>query len=78
MLMDLIRLLAVVALGVLFWKTGRQTENARRTWLLIVGMVLGPKGAKLLTQDIWDAPSCHKLISVMECGMGLMLGTEMV
>lgn len=45
---------------------------------LIAGMVLGPNAANLLTQDILDAPAYNRLISVMECGMGLMLGTEMV
>lgn len=45
---------------------------------LIAGMALGPNAANLLTQEILDAPAYERLISVLECGMGLMLGTEMV
>lgn len=45
---------------------------------LIAGMALGPNACNLLTQEILDAPSYERLISVLECGMGLMLGTEMV
>jgi hypothetical protein len=41
-------------------------------------MLLGPYAVNLLTQDILDNSMYHTLIELMECGMGLMLGSEMV
>ena len=78
MLIDLIRLLTVVALGFCFGKLAAKLKMPAVLGFLIAGMVLGPNAANLLTQDILDAPAYNRLISVMECGMGLMLGTEMV
>ena len=78
MLIDFIRLLTVVALGFCFGKLAAKLKMPAVLGFLIAGMVLGPNAANLLTQDILDAPVYHRLISVMECGMGLMLGTEMV
>lgn len=45
---------------------------------LIAGMALGPNAFGLLTQEMLDAPVYETLISFLECGMGLMLGSEMV
>lgn len=78
MLIDLIRLLTVVALGFCFGKLAAKLKMPAVLGFLIAGMVLGPNAANLLTQDILDAPAYNRLVSVMECGMGLMLGTEMV
>lgn len=78
MLMDVIRLLAVVILGFCFGKLAAKLKMPAVLGFLIAGMALGPNAADLLTQDILDAPAYHQLISVLECGMGLMLGTEMV
>lgn len=45
---------------------------------MIAGMALGPHGLGLLSQEILDRPAYHILISFLECGMGLMLGSEMI
>jgi Kef-type K+ transport system membrane component KefB len=76
--LNLLRLLVVVALGFLFGKLASKLRMPAVLGFLIAGMVLGPNAANLLTQEILDAPSYGHLISVLECGMGLMLGTEMV
>lgn len=78
MVLNLLRLLAVVALGFLFGKLASKLKMPAVLGFLIAGMALGPNAANLLTQEILDAPSYERLISVLECGMGLMLGTEMV
>lgn len=78
MVYNLLRLLIVVALGFLFGKLASKLKMPAVLGFLIVGMALGPNAANLLTQEILDAPAYERLISVLECGMGLMLGTEMV
>ena len=78
MALNLLRLLVVVALGFLFGKLASKLKMPAVLGFLIAGMALGPNAANLLTQEILDAPSYEHLISVLECGMGLMLGTEMV
>lgn len=78
MVLNLLRLLTVVALGFLFGKLASKLRMPAVLGFLIAGMALGPNAANLLTQEILDAPCYEHLISVLECGMGLMLGTEMV
>ena len=78
MVIDFIRLLAVAALGFCFGKLAAKLNMPAVLGFLIAGMVLGPNAANLLTQDMLDAEAYQRLISVLECGMGLMLGTEMV
>ena len=78
MVLNLFRLLVVVALGFLSGKLASKLKMPAVLGFLIAGMALGPNAANLLTQEILDAPSYERLISVLECGMGLMLGTEMV
>ncbi|MGN0693237.1 MAG: cation:proton antiporter [Oscillospiraceae bacterium] len=45
---------------------------------LITGIVLGPYGFSLVTQELIDAPAYGTLIHVLECAVGLMIGTELV
>ena len=78
MVYNLLRLLIVVALGFLFGKLASKLKMPAVLGFLIAGMALGPNAANLLTQEILDVPAYERLISVLECGMGLMLGTEMV
>lgn len=78
MVYNLLRLLIVVVLGFLFGKLASKLKMPAVLGFLIAGMALGPNAANLLTQEILDAPTYERLISVLECGMGLMLGTEMV
>lgn len=78
MFIGIIRLLAVAALGFCFGKLAAKLKMPAVLGFLIAGMVLGPNAANLLTQEMLDAPAYQRLISVLECGMGLMLGTEMV
>ena len=77
--MELIfRLLAVVVLAALAGKLASKLKMPAVLGFLIAGMVLGPHALNLLTQEILDHPAYHTLVSLLECGMGLMLGSEMV
>ena len=45
---------------------------------LITGMVLGPHALSLMSQQILDAPWYQAILHVLECAVGLMIGTELV
>ena len=74
----LIRLLTVVLLAVIAGKVAAKFKMPAVLGFLIAGMLLGPYAVNLLTQDILDNSMYHTLIERMECGMGLMLGSEMI
>ena len=78
MILNVLRLLLVVVIGFLFGKLASRLKMPAVLGFLIAGMALGPNAADLLTQEILDTASYRNLISILECGMGLMLGTEMV
>ena len=78
MVETLIRLLAVVALAFAAGKLAAKCRMPAVLGFLIAGMLLGPNAANLLTQNILDNAAYKMLISLMECCMGLMLGSEMV
>lgn len=74
----ILRLLAVVFLAALAGKLASRLKMPAVLGFLIAGMALGPHALNLLTQEILDRPAYHILLSFLECGMGLMLGGEMV
>lgn len=45
---------------------------------LITGMVLGPHAISLMNQQVLDAKWYEILIPILECTVGLMIGTELV
>lgn len=45
---------------------------------LVTGMILGPHAISVLGQEILDASWYQTLIHVLECAVGLMIGTELV
>lgn len=78
MLESFVRLLLVVALAFGAGKLASMLKMPAVLGFLIAGMALGPNAFGLLSQEILDAPIYDTLISFLECGMGLMLGSEMV
>lgn len=74
----LFRLLAVVVLAMLAGKLASKLKMPAVLGFLVAGMAFGPHALNLLSQEILDHPAYHALISFLECGMGLMLGSEMV
>ncbi|NCC78106.1 MAG: potassium transporter [Clostridia bacterium] len=46
-------------------------------WLL-AGMILGPQAFGLLSGELLQTRWYHTVLSVLECGMGLMIGSELV
>ncbi len=45
---------------------------------LIAGMILGPHALKLIPQDLMDGVKYQAIVHVLECAVGLMIGTELV
>lgn len=74
----ILRLLAVVFLSALAGKLASKLKMPAVLGFLIAGMTFGPHALNLLSQEVLDHPAYHTLISFLECGMGLMLGSEMV
>jgi len=62
MVLNLFRLLVVVALGFLSGKLASKLKMPAVLGFLIAGMALGPNAANLLTQEILDAPSYGQYI----------------
>lgn len=46
-------------------------------WLL-TGMIIGPHALGIMSEGLFSAGWYHTLLNVFECGMGLMIGTELV
>lgn len=74
----ILRLLVVVFLAVLAGKLASRLKMPAVLGFWVAGMAFGPHALGLLTQNILDMTAYHTLISFLECGMGLMLGSEMV
>lgn len=45
---------------------------------LITGMVLGPHALSLMNQQLLDTQWYQTVVHILECGVGLMIGTELV
>lgn len=45
---------------------------------LIGGMILGPYAFALINNDLLSSPIYEKIVNVLECSVGLMIGTELI
>ena len=45
---------------------------------LIAGMALGPYALDIMSNQLIENELCHVILKVLECGVGLMIGTELV
>ncbi len=45
---------------------------------LIAGMILGPHALSVMNQEILDSSWYETIVHILECGVGLMIGTELV
>lgn len=78
MILLLIRFFAAVIAA---WVVGKLVAKLKLPailgWLL-GGMLLGPHALSLLNQAILDAVWYQSFVHVLECAVGLMIGTELV
>lgn len=76
--MDVIRLALAFGAACLAGKlVGRLGLPSILGWL-IAGMALGPHGVNLMSQELMEAPWYTVGESILECTVGLMIGTELV
>ncbi len=73
-----LRLLMVIFLAILAGKIASKLKMPAVLGFLVAGMMFEPYALNILNQEILDNSAYHILISFLECGMGLMLGSEMV
>ena len=73
-----IRLLAAVILAFLAGKLISKFKLPSILGWLIAGMVLGPHALSLMDHQILDAQWYQTIVLILECAVGLMIGTELV
>lgn len=74
-------LLRLIAAIVLAFTVGRLVSRIKLPSILgwlIAGMILGPHALGLVNNEVLRAAWYHNSISILECAVGLMIGTELV
>ena len=77
-LMDIIRLLLAIAIAVTAGKLISKLKLPAILGWLIAGMIMGPHAWNLLGNSLLDAPWFNTVESLLECIVGLMIGTELI
>lgn len=78
MMMLLVRLICAVGLAFLVGKLVARIKLPSILGWLIAGMILGPHAFALVNNEILDAPWYQNSLHILECAVGLMIGTELV
>lgn len=76
--LSILRLLAAVALALIAGKLVSKLKLPSILGWLIAGMILGPHAVSLVDQALLDAVWYQSAIHILECAVGLMIGTELV
>lgn len=76
--MLLLRLCATVGIAFLVGKLVSKIKLPSILGWLITGMVLGPHAFSLMNQQVLDAQWYQVTVHILECAVGLMIGTELV
>jgi Kef-type K+ transport system membrane component KefB len=77
-LLLLLRLLAGVVLAFIAGKLVSRLKLPSILGWLIAGMILGPHALSLINQTLLDAVWYQSILHILECAVGLMIGTELV
>lgn len=78
MIFLVIRLLVAIVFAFLAGKLIAKLKLPSILGWLIAGMVLGPYAFSVMSQQILDAGWYQTIVHILECGVGLMIGTELV
>ncbi|MDO4444311.1 MAG: cation:proton antiporter [Bacillota bacterium] len=74
----IVRLLVTILLAFLAGKLISKIKLPSILGWLIAGMILGPHAISLMNQEILDAGWYQTIVHILECAVGLMIGTELV
>lgn len=77
-LFSILRLAAAFVLAFLLGKLVAKIKLPSILGWLIAGMLLGPHAFQLLNTATLEAPWFQTLVHVLECAVGLMIGTEII
>ncbi len=78
LLLDIVRLLLAIAIAFVCGKLVAKLKLPSILGWLITGMILGPHAVNLLSNSIMDAGWYTVAESILECTVGLMIGTELI
>lgn len=78
MLVQILRLLIMVILALGIGKLVSKLKLPSILGWLITGMVFGPHAFAVMNQETLDAGWYQIVVHVLECAVGLMIGTELV
>lgn len=78
MITALLRLLLAAVLAFLVGKLVSKCKLPAILGWLLAGMILGPHALKLLDQPLLDAGWYENTMHILECAVGLLIGTELV
>lgn len=74
----ILRLVLTVVLAFLVGKLVSKVKLPAILGWLIAGMLLGPHAFSFMSQEVLDAQWYQVLVHILECAVGLMIGTELV
>lgn len=72
------RVLAAMVIAFLVGKLVSKIKLPAILGWLITGMILGPHALALMNQEVLSAQWYQTVIHILECGVGLLIGTELV
>ena len=78
MILMLLRLCLAFGIAFLAGKLAARVKLPSILGWLIAGMVLGPHAVSLVSQEMLDAQWYQIVIHILECGVGLLIGTELI
>ena len=77
-LADIVRLLLAIVIAVIAGKLMSKLKLPAILGWLIAGMIMGPHALGLLGSSLLEAPWFETVESLLECIVGLMIGTELI
>ena len=78
MIIEIARLIITIAAALLAGKLIAKLKLPAILGWLIAGMVLGPHAAGLLSAHLMESGWYEVTVSLLECTVGLMIGTELI
>lgn len=78
MIISILRLLAAIVAAFLIGKLVSKIKLPAILGWLLGGMILGPHALSILNNDILNAGWYQTIIHILECAVGLLIGTELV
>lgn len=78
MILLILRLLSAIAIAFLVGKLVSKIKLPAILGWLLTGMLLGPHAIGLMNNTLLDSPWYHSIVNILECAVGLLIGTELV